>query len=107
MKKKCVEEDVKTWLAALEKQLNGDFFVGNRVCKASTISSYSIPLNYTLLFQLTIADFAVFALIDSYLLDPKYKPAVEGFPKLIEYHKKIAARPKIAKWLASRPQTPF
>jgi len=64
--------------------LTGDYFVGNK---------------------LTIADLAVFGLVDDFLLDSTQKSQVEAFPALIAHYKRIAARPNIAKHLATRPHT--
>jgi len=83
-KKKWNEEGSKFWLGAIAKQLKGDFFVGGK---------------------LTIADLAVFNVVDSFALDPSQKSQLDAFPTLVAHHARVAARPNIAKWLAARPKT--
>ena len=58
---------------------------------------------YQLLFQLTWADCAIFATVDSLNL----RDACEKFPKVVACVKKVEANKNIAKWIKERPVTPF
>ena len=51
------------------------------------------------------ADLALFHLIDIVLRT--YPQSTESFPLIKAHYAQVAARPNIAKWLKSRPETPF
>jgi len=85
------DESLPSWADHMEKILKknqdankSDFFVGK---------------------EITYADLAVFNFVDG-LLRTK-SDAFEKYPLLKTHYEKIKSRPKIAKWLSTRPETRF
>jgi glutathione S-transferase len=55
--------------------------------------------------KLSLADVSAYYSLDNVV--SKFPGALDKFPKLKAHHAAIAARPKIAAWIAARPVTPF
>ena len=55
------------------------------------------------LIQMTLADIAIFNLFDG--LFKHMPPLAEKYPTLKEFDERMRAEPKIAAWLAKRPET--
>ncbi|XP_072050676.1 S-crystallin SL11-like [Amphiura filiformis] len=83
LKKKAVEESIPAVMAILEK-LVGDVFVGNSI---------------------TLADIAFFRTMEITLAQAGN--ILENYPKLKALNEKMGTEPKIAAWVAKRPETPF
>jgi len=76
---KLKSEIIPKWLAIYERHLTGEFLVGKR---------------------LSYADISLFSILG--LLQEKMPEALQGSPKLGEFFQRIASRPGIKKFLASK-----
>ncbi|XP_072050077.1 S-crystallin SL11-like [Amphiura filiformis] len=84
MKKKAAAEDIPAVLTLLEKLAGGDVFVGDSI---------------------TAADIALFRTME-WVLNIVTGVTLDSYPKLKSINDKVAKEPKIAAWLAKRPETP-
>lgn len=55
----------------------------------------------------TLADLALYNLIFNVSLTEEGKAAVAAFPNLVAHEARVAALPKIAAWIAKRPDSPW
>ena len=55
--------------------------------------------------QLTYADVTMLALVD--MLDEQFASVVDNFKKIRALEKRVADIPGVAKYLKTRPETPF
>jgi glutathione S-transferase len=90
VRKELLESTLPRWLGYLDKLLKQNhggagFFVGERI---------------------TVADLAVFVLLEG-LRDNKFGAATDGHPALAAFEARIAARPRIAAYLASATRHKF
>ncbi|XP_072014442.1 hematopoietic prostaglandin D synthase-like [Amphiura filiformis] len=86
LKKSVFEEKIKTKLKFVGKFLadnGGEFFVGKKITMAD------------------IALIATFELLSSWVCDEPFK----DFPTLAAHKDKVSKEPKIAAWIAKRPET--
>lgn len=65
------------------------------------LSNFSLPFSFFL--QLTLADLAVFNILD--ILNDNMPEVITAYPSLLALKAKVAADEKIAKYLATRPKT--
>ena len=68
------------------------------------VRNLSDALFYLFFLQITVADIMVFSADDS-MQSFLSVNVLEGFPKLTVLKQKVGDEPKIAAWLAKRPQT--
>jgi glutathione S-transferase len=90
LRKELVESTLPRWLGFLDTLLRQNhggtgFFVGEKV---------------------TIADLAIFVLLEG-IRDNKFGAATDGYPALAAFEARIAARPRIAAYLASPTRHKF
>nr|XP_002128278.1 glutathione S-transferase 1-like [Ciona intestinalis] len=95
------EKDEKKKAAAVAEQVN------TKIIPAFTkIQEKFVPdCSSTLLGEFTVADMALLTVVDS--INDFDKTVFENFPKLKKVYNDTCARPKIAAYLKTRPETPF
>ena len=125
--RKKLEEEYVDYLTHLENLLKsnkgGDgFLVGDEVCskkikthftkympihKAMCACSYYMPLpfhkNFLFEFQLTVADLSVAVLLH-FPVNMGVDIKLDNFPKVKAHQERVESLPRIAQWIASRPQ---
>ncbi|XP_072050673.1 hematopoietic prostaglandin D synthase-like [Amphiura filiformis] len=84
LQKKAAAEDIPVVLSLLEKLAGGDVFVGDSITAADIAFFRTMEVVLSIVTGLTL----------------------DNYPKLKSINDKVAKEPKIAAWLAKRPETP-